>query len=345
MRRQPGGLGLAEPALDQPIGAPFLAAFEGNLGEPFERQDATGNGAGFQQQVFGILEQRLGRVEFSRKQRHFAEQQVGQTATGHGVGLGGDGQQLARLLGDPGMAMGAAEAELGQAEMAIEDVAHESRARPHPLDELGAEQFRPALLHIGRQAEQRAGLADFPRQVGAERLVARLAGDLAGPVELTALQVHQAPGERGADAVGRVRLLRAGKRQSLLVERDRRCTGPHPEFGVQIVAQLVELADRLDPVAGIEGPLHQGALRLLVGGIVGDQPLPQPAGAEQLGVALLQLVARAIEPIDIDVIGQQLAAIEVGGPLELGRVAGFQRRLGGSLELLGVDTELGPRSQ
>ena len=114
---------------------------------------------------------------------------------------------------------------------------------------------------------------------------------------------------------------------------------------MEIVAQLVELADRLAAIAGSERRLHQRALRLLVGGIERDETMPQPAMAAQFGIALLQALARLVEPVDIDVVGQEHAAIKFGRLLACGGILAPQRRPCRRVELLGIDDESGMRRQ
>jgi len=109
---------------------------------------------------------------------------------------------------------------------------------------------------------------------------------------------------------------------------------------MQIVAKLVELADCLDAVAGIERGLHQRALCLLVGRVERDEPLPQAAGAQQVAVALLYLRAGSVEPFDEKIIGQKPAAIEVGRLFESAFVAASERRFRGRLEVFDIDVEL-----
>jgi hypothetical protein len=108
---------------------------------------------------------------------------------------------------------------------------------------------------------------------------------------------------------------------------------------------MVEQADGLDAIAGVQRRLHQRALSLLVGRIERDQALPKLSRPKQVGVALLQLAPRIVEPIHIEVVRQELTAIEVGGALVCAAIATAKRSVGCGLEQFNVDLQFGVRRQ
>ena len=196
-----------------------------------------------------------------------------------------------------------------------------------------------------RKSEQSAGLAHLPREVGTERELARLARDALGLVEFPALQVDEPPGEGGPDAIDDARRRGRGGRERTLVEADGRRFRPHPELDPQSLAQALEAPDRLRAVPGVERRLHEGALGNLVRRIERHQPLPVLGRAEELRVPILEPLAGRVEPFGVAVVRQELAAVQIGGPLASPGIALAQCRSRRCLERLDVDGQTIVRTQ
>jgi hypothetical protein len=83
--------------------------------------------------------------------------------------------------------------------------------------------------------------------------------------------------------------------------------------------------DRGAAVSGVDRPLHERLVCLLVSGVGLKCPLPQPGGFEQLQVQRAQPFARLLGPRCLTVLGQQLALIGI----ERAGLAGASGRLEG----------------
>jgi hypothetical protein len=192
-----------EAAANEPAGAPFLPALKCDFRQSFDRQNAPGHRAYLKMKPLSLHEPLLGCIEVSGKQGDLTQQKRGQALAGTRVGILGHSQQFLRGLRDLTVPGRAAKAELGETEMPIEYMLDESRFGTNPIDEFGSKQLRPLRFHVRGQPQQSASLTDFPCQPSPKRHIPGLPRNLAGLVELTALQMHQTPGERRTDAIRR----------------------------------------------------------------------------------------------------------------------------------------------
>src|SRR5436190_9885188 len=119
-------------------------------------------------ELIGTRQQLFGSRQLSGEQRRLTEDQSGKRAAGNRPRVLGDRQEFPRGSRDSVMAAGAAETELGEAEMPVEDIGDELRRRADPGDELRLEELLPPSLHVCDQTEQRARLADLASKAGVE---------------------------------------------------------------------------------------------------------------------------------------------------------------------------------
>ena len=92
MRRQPRQRSVGETPLNQPNGAPFLSALEGNLGQSLDRQHAPGDRAGLDMQPLGFGEPSFCLVEVSRKQRRLSQQEASEASASERFRVFGHGR-------------------------------------------------------------------------------------------------------------------------------------------------------------------------------------------------------------------------------------------------------------
>ena len=104
-------------------------------------------------------------------------------------------------------------------------------ARTHSVNP--AEQIPPLALHVRSQSEERAGLSDLAPKLGPESQAPGLPGDALGLREITALEMNEAPGERGADAIEGTDGRGPRRRERALVDRDGGRSRPHAELHPQ----------------------------------------------------------------------------------------------------------------
>ncbi len=192
---QPRLARIGEGTLDQAAGAPFLSARQGDFRQPFQSKYASGQGVGFDVQAFRQSQQAFGFVDVAGAAGDFPQDQTGQGLARHRSCRFGDAQELAGRLGDGGVSFGIAQAEFGQAQMAVENRRDELAAGAHPLDEFLAKQLAPAPLHVRGQAQNSACFTDLAAEAGFQSLCTRVTRQFGGLVKSAALQMNQGPGQ------------------------------------------------------------------------------------------------------------------------------------------------------
>ena len=123
---------------------------------------------------------------------------------------------------------------------------------------------------------------------------------------------------RGEQPVPQRRSLRAGGDAKLLPQRP---------------VQAVELAQRGVPVAVGRVPPHQGEVGALVARVELGHRLPPAVQAQQVQVALAELLAAGLGPLLVPVRGQQLAAVQRERLAGRRGIPGGERPAGQVLEL------------
>ena len=180
-----------------------LTALHRNLREPFQGKHMACHHLRFEKQGCRFGEQRTRHIPFALHEGHFTQNEAGKPATRGRMRLCRYLQQRSAEASGLSRTIGAAQAEFGKAEVALEDRRKHFRISPHRGDDLVVENRLPAALHLRRHRQQGAGLAGLTREAGTERLGPDRAGDFIRPAELAALHVNQASGQGCTEAVGR----------------------------------------------------------------------------------------------------------------------------------------------
>ena len=143
-----------------------------------------------------------------------------------------------------------------------------------------------------------------------------LARRLLGLAELAGVELHQPPGEERLGALGRGGQARAGTphRYRLLVQGDRLPVWAGAEIGPQVLAQPLELPHGGAPVPGLDRAPHECPVRLLIGGVHVEHPLPQPRGLQQPQVQHAQPLSRLLRPRRVTILREQLSPVGVQRP-------------------------------
>ena len=78
-----------------------------------------------------------------------------------------------------------------------------------------------------------------------------------------------------------------------------------------MLAQPLELPHRSAPVSRIDGAPHERLVRILIGGVHVEDPLPQPHGLQQPQIQRAQPFSRLLCPRGITILGEQVSPVGI----------------------------------